>query len=88
MRARWSDERLDDLSHRVEEDSRRLDADTRELRAEMNKRFDSLQRTLLLIGVMVIVALLGLIGAQLSLGVTIVPLLWSLRRTRINGARR
>jgi len=34
MRESWTDERLDDLSHRVDEGFRRVDADIRELRSE------------------------------------------------------
>jgi len=70
MRKSWTDERLDDLNHRVDEGFQRVDADMRELRTEMNTRFDSLQRTLLQVGGGVIVALLGLIGVQLGLIVT------------------
>ena len=40
MRATWTDERLDDLSRRVDNGFDRVDTDIRELRAEMNARFD------------------------------------------------
>lgn len=46
MRQSWTDERLDDLNHRVDEGFKRVDA---ELRA-LNGRFDALNRTLLQIG--------------------------------------
>jgi hypothetical protein len=60
-RETWTDERLDDLSLRVESGFDRVDADLRELRSEMNARFDSLggranvrfdslQRTILQVG--------------------------------------
>jgi hypothetical protein len=65
MRESWTDERLDDLSHRVDEGFRRVDADIRDLRADMNSRFDALQRTLLQLGGGLIVALMGLIATQL-----------------------
>jgi hypothetical protein len=44
MREAWTDERLDDLNHRVDEGFRRVDGDLRALRGEMNGRFDALQR--------------------------------------------
>ena len=69
MRQSWTDERLDDLSQRMDEGFRRVDADVRELRTEMNARFDNLNRTLLQLGGGlgggVIVALIGLIATQL-----------------------
>jgi hypothetical protein len=69
MRESWTDGRLDDLSHRVDEGFRRVDADIRDLRAEMNSRFDALQRTMLQIGGGLIAALImgfmGLIATQL-----------------------
>ncbi len=54
MREAWTDERLDDLSHRIDEGFRRVDGDLRalrietktelaSLRGEMNGRFDALQ---------------------------------------------
>ena len=61
MRQSWTDERLDDLNHRVDEGFNRVDA---ELRA-LNGRFDALNRTLLQIGGGVIIALIGLIATQL-----------------------
>ena len=59
MRQSWTDERLDDLNHRVdrrfdEVDKRfdkvdqrfdRIDGEFREMRVEMNARFDSLQHS-------------------------------------------
>lgn len=65
MRQSWTDERLDDLSRRMDEGFRRVDADVRELRTEMNARFDNLNRILLRLGGGVIVALIGLIATQL-----------------------
>jgi len=69
MRQSWTDERLDDLSQRMDEGFRRVDADVRELRTEMNARFDNLNRTLLQLGGGlgggVVVALIGLIATQL-----------------------
>jgi hypothetical protein len=61
MREAWTDARLDDLSHRVEEGFSRVDADLRAL----NARFDALQHTMLQVGGGVIVALIGLIATQL-----------------------
>lgn len=61
MRQAWTDERLDDLSERMDQGFRRVDADLRAL----NARFDALQRTMLQVGGGVIVALVGLIATQL-----------------------
>lgn len=55
MREAWTDERLDDLNHRVDEGFSRIDGDLRalrietkteltSLRSEMNDRFDAQQR--------------------------------------------
>jgi hypothetical protein len=44
MRSTWTDERLDDLAHRMDKGFDRVDTDIRELRSEMNVRFDSMQR--------------------------------------------
>jgi chromosome segregation ATPase len=79
MRQSWTDERLDDLNHRVDQrfdevDKRfdkvdrrfdRMEGDIREFRTEMNERFDSLQRSMLQASVLLIVALLGVIATQL-----------------------
>ena len=42
MRSTWTDERLDDLIHRMDLGFERVDTDIRELRAEMK----SMQRTM------------------------------------------
>jgi hypothetical protein len=54
-RKTWTDERLDDLSQRMDKGFDRVDADLREVRSEMNTRFtavdgrfDSLHRTMVL----------------------------------------
>jgi hypothetical protein len=61
MRNAWTDERLDDLSERMDRGFDRVDADLRAL----GGRFDALQRTMLQVGGGVIVALVGLIATQL-----------------------
>jgi hypothetical protein len=68
----WTDERLDDLNHRVDKrfdrvDRRfdRIEGDIREFRTEMNGRFDSLQRTMLQTSGLVVAALIGVIATQL-----------------------
>jgi hypothetical protein len=61
MRKAWTDERLDDLSERVDRGFDRVDADLRAL----NGRFDALQRTMVQVGGGVIIALIGLIATQL-----------------------
>jgi hypothetical protein len=53
-RATWTDERLDDLSRRVDAGFARVDADVRELRARfdhVDARIDSLQHTMIQVGV-------------------------------------
>jgi len=46
-RATWTDERLDDLSRRIDGGFNRIDGDLRELRSEMNARFDALHRLMI-----------------------------------------
>lgn len=69
MRESWTDPRLDDMNRRMEAGFKRVDDDIRDLRAEMNQRFDALNRTLLQIGGGVIAAMvagfMGLIATQL-----------------------
>lgn len=65
MRESWTDERMDDLSHRVDQGFARVDADIRELRREMNTRFDAMQRTLFLAAAAIVAALIGVIATQL-----------------------
>jgi hypothetical protein len=67
-----TDTRLDALGQRTDASFKRIDEDIRVLRSETNARFetietkfDALQRTLLLIGGGVMVALLGVIATQL-----------------------
>jgi len=54
VRDKWTDERLDDLNHRVDEGFRRIDqrfgqVDARfgALQGEMNARFDAMQRLMI-----------------------------------------
>ena len=61
VRESWTDERLDDLSRKVDQGFARLDAEMRAL----NGRFDSLQRTLFQVGGVMTAALIGLIATQL-----------------------
>jgi hypothetical protein len=61
VRKAWTDERLDDMSRRMDNGFARVDAHLRAL----NSRFDGLQRTMLQVGGGVIVALIGLIATQL-----------------------
>jgi hypothetical protein len=62
VRESWTDERLDDLSKKVDQGFARLDADMRAL----NGRFDSLERTLIQIGFAFGAALLTLIAALIG----------------------
>ncbi len=75
MREAWTDDRMDDLNHKVDEGFRRVETDIRELRGEMNTRFervdarfDSMQRTLIVFCGGIIVALLGVIASIVSTG--------------------
>jgi hypothetical protein len=61
VREAWTDERLDDLSKKMDQGFSRLDAEMRGL----SGRFDSLQRTLLQVGGVLTAALIGLIATQL-----------------------
>ncbi|MGC1851559.1 MAG: hypothetical protein WA687_03865 [Solirubrobacterales bacterium] len=80
MRESWTDRRLDDFAAHTNQrfdaiDKRfdRVDADIRELRTEMNTRFDAMQRTTIQFGGIMIVALIGLIAAQVGLFVAVQP---------------
>lgn len=62
VRESWTDERLDDLSRKVDQGFARLDAEMRAL----NGRFDSLQRVLMQIGFTFGAALLAMIAALIG----------------------
>ncbi len=47
-REAWTDERLDDLQSEMHKGFERVDTDIRELRSDMNTRFDSMQRTMII----------------------------------------
>lgn len=46
MESRWTDDRMDDLKHQVDELGRRMDAGFAEQRSEMNARFDRMEKSL------------------------------------------
>ncbi len=50
VRDKWTDERLDDMNARVTEGFQRVDADLREMRADMNTRFEAMQRLIIQVG--------------------------------------
>jgi hypothetical protein len=58
------DQRFDTVERRMAEGFRRVDVDIRELRTDLNKKFDGLQRTLLLANAAIIAALIGVIVTQ------------------------
>lgn len=61
MRETWTDARLDDLNHKVDEGFRRMDA-----RFEgLDKRIDGLQRTLIIANGAIVAALIGLLATQI-----------------------
>ena len=47
MRESWTDERLDEMSRRMDAGFTRVDAEIRALRGETTARFDSMQRTMI-----------------------------------------
>jgi hypothetical protein len=61
VRESWTDERLDDLNHRVGELGRRMDEGFNAMRAE----FNALHRTMVQYGGAMVIALIGLIATQL-----------------------
>jgi hypothetical protein len=63
-RAAWTDERLDDLSRRMDAGFARVDADMRELRLEMR----AIRLTMLQVGGGIMVGLVGVIAALLAGG--------------------
>jgi hypothetical protein len=81
MTSGWTDERMDDLKHQVDELSRRTEDGFRDMRREMdsrfngvdarldamNERFDGMQRTLIMFGAAMFAAMIGLIATQLGL---------------------
>jgi archaellum component FlaC len=46
MTSRWTDDRMDDLKHQVDELGRRMETGFGEQRSEMNARFDRLEKSL------------------------------------------
>lgn len=46
MTSRWTDDRMDDLKHQVDELGRRMETGFAEQRSEMNARFDRLEKGL------------------------------------------
>ena len=67
-RAAWTDERLDDLSRRMDAGFDRIDADIRELRLELRTEIGELRTTMIRIGGGLMVGLVGVIGAVLAAG--------------------
>jgi hypothetical protein len=66
MRKVWTDERLDDLSTRMDRGFDRVDADLRAL----NARFDALQRVLIQVGAGLIAGLVGVMATVIGLAIT------------------
>jgi hypothetical protein len=77
MTSRWTDDRMDDLKHQVDDLGGRMDRGFAEVNrriddgfAETNQRFDALQRTMIQFGAVMIAALVGLLATQLGLILT------------------
>jgi hypothetical protein len=67
-RVAWTDERLDDLSRRMDAGFARMDADIRELGAEVRSEIGGLRLTLLRVGGGLMIGLVGVIAAVLARG--------------------
>lgn len=74
-RETWTDERLDDLKGQVEKgfdevkgEVREVRGEVRELRTEMNARFDSMQRTMIIGFVTLVASTVGSVIGALALG--------------------
>jgi hypothetical protein len=78
-RATWTDERLEDLSRRVDGGFTRVDDDLRQLRTEINGRFDALEgrlgaridglnRSMLQVGGAVVVTVLATMASVIVTG--------------------
>lgn len=69
MREAWTDERLDDMSLRMENGFKRVDVEFHEMRREMNSRFDSMQRLILQVGAgMLATMVIGFVSVVVALG--------------------
>ncbi|HEX5713886.1 MAG TPA: hypothetical protein VFX85_11280 [Solirubrobacterales bacterium] len=66
VRQSWTDERLDDMSQRMDQGFARVDA---ELHA-LNGRFDALERVLIQIGFLMSASLIGVVATLAGLIVT------------------
>ena len=64
-RSVWTDERLDDLSRRMDAGFARVDTDIRELRAELRMEIGGRRLALLRVGGEIIIGLVGVIAAIL-----------------------
>jgi len=62
-RKKWTDERLDELSKKMDAGFDRVDKDIRELRMEMNEGFRSLNRSLLAGAIVIVATLIGTTGS-------------------------
>jgi hypothetical protein len=62
-REKWTDERLDELSRKMDAGFDRVDKDIRELRIEMNDGFRSLNRSLLAGAIVIVATLIGTTGS-------------------------
>ena len=74
-REKWTDERLDDLTGRVDSGFAEVKGEIRDLRREMNERFssvdsrfDAMQRTMIIGFASIVASVAGAVIAGLALG--------------------
>ena len=74
-REKWTDERLDDLTGRVDSGFAEVKGEIRDLRREMNERFssvdsrfDAMQRTMVIGFASIVASVVGAVVAGLALG--------------------
>lgn len=64
----WTDERLDDLSRRVDVGFDRVDRDLRELRVDLSGQIESLRRTMIQIGGGMLLGFISVLAAIVARG--------------------
>jgi hypothetical protein len=65
MRSSWTDERMDDLNDKVNKMHRDMRSEFRAVRAEIDARFDSLQRSMIAMMGTMVVGFASILATQL-----------------------